>query len=441
MPHVAKNKAITNAQIKAAKPNGKSHQVLWDSRVGGLGLRVRASGRHVWLVRYRDPDGHNRRTTLGPWTERERDGALTIPQARTEAQRVLGQVAAGGDVAKRQGKGPSLEELWERFLDHKNQRLAHETLVSYRSCWGVWIAPVLGRKRSLTSIVGANVFDLHDAVMNKAGRRGRSTNRGGGKHMANRVVATLSFMMSFAETRGMLPRGSNPCRVFDGWHKEQRKRRFLSDDELVRLLAAIDAEERAAWAELESLPPKRVQLRPRVVARVSGITGLRVLMLTAGRPSEILGSRWDDVDLEAGLITLQSRKTGTEQHYGLALPPQAVSALRRLATVADTSGWLVASRMYPTRHLTTFGVLWARLRTAAGLPTDLTPYALRRTAATTARHLGAPMSHTATYLGHANSNITERAYAAPIAADGRQVSVVVADHYDKLSREAGHVRH
>ncbi|MBL4686885.1 MAG: integrase family protein [Nannocystaceae bacterium] len=441
MPHVAKNKAITNARIKSLKPNGKSHQVLWDSRVGGLGLRVRASGRHVWLVRYRDPDGNNRRKTLGPWTERERDGAFTIPQARTEAQRELGQLAGGGDVAARRKNEPSLEELWERFLDDKSQRLAKETLGSYRSCWDVWIAPVLGRKRKLASIAGADVFDLHDAVTNNSGRRDRSRDRGGGRHMANRVVATLSSMMSFAGRRGMLPRGSNPCRLFDGWHKEVRKRRFLGDDELVKLLAVIEAEERAAWAELESLPPNRVQLRPRVVARVSAITGLRVLMLTAGRPSEILGSRWEDVDLDAGVITLQSRKTGVEQNFGLALPPQAVSALKRLATVADTSGWVVASRMYPTRHLTTFGLLWARLRTAAGLPTDLTPYVLRRTAATTARHLGISMSHTATYLGHANTSITERAYAAPIATDGQRVGVAVADHYDKLSREAGHVRH
>jgi integrase len=441
MPHVAKNEPITNSRIKATRPNGKDHQVLWDGRVGGLGLRIRASGRHAWVVRYRDGDGNNRRTTLGPWTERERDGALTIPQARAEAQRVIGQLAGGGKLQGREKSGVRLAELWDRFLDDKNGRLAKSTLVSYRSCWNVWIGPVLGRNRRLTTIDDADVISLHDAVTKNAAPGARSSGRGGGKHMANRVVATLSSMLAFAEKRRMLPAGSNPCRVFGGWHKERRLRRYLADDELVKLMVAIEAEERAAWDELAALPATRIQLRPRIVGRVAAITGLRVLMLTAARPSEVLGARWDEVDLTAGVITLSHRKTGVDHHYGLALPPQAVVALRQLAAVSDLDGWLVPSRMYPTRRLSTFSVLWTRIRSAAGLPKDLTPYVLRRTAATTARHLGIPMSHTATFMGHANSRVTERAYAAPIGEDGRKVGVAVAEHYESLRAEAAGVRH
>lgn len=441
MAHTEKRVRITNEIIKKTKHDGRTHHVLWDSVVAGLGLRIRESGRHAWVVRYRDATG-NRRKALGPWTERERAKALTIPEARKEAQRVLGQVAAGTvpEVVAAPTKSITLGKLWADFVATKSETLSKATITAYTCGWKAWIAPVLGVNRPVTSIRKGDVAELFDVVT--AGKIGaKETARGGGKHQANRVLATLSSLLSYAERRELIPEGSNPCRFFNERHPEPPRRRYLARDEQARLIAAMEAEEKAAWQELRDLPPGRVHLRHRIVARIAAIVGLRVVMWSAARPGEVLSARWADVDLDQGIIMLTKRKTGTVTHCGLALPPPAVEALTRLAKVSDLDGWLVPSRFRSAQHLSTFQVLWRRLRKAAKLAADLTPYSMRRTGATELRRNGVPIGHSSILLGHAESRTTERHYAVAVEEDGRVAAAKLAAHYERVVMEARRERH
>ena len=66
---------------------------LWDDELSGFGLKVTPTGRKVYLVQYRlgGRKGRVRRVTIGV------HGRITPEQARIEAKRLLGQVAAGDD--------------------------------------------------------------------------------------------------------------------------------------------------------------------------------------------------------------------------------------------------------------------------------------------------------------------------------------------------------
>jgi len=89
---------ITKRTVDAAEPRGRDY-FLWCDEFPGFGLRVFASGRRSYLVRYRSA-GRSRRVTTGL------HGALTAEEARREAKALLGQVA--------RGEGPAEERATRR---------------------------------------------------------------------------------------------------------------------------------------------------------------------------------------------------------------------------------------------------------------------------------------------------------------------------------------
>jgi len=110
-------------------------------------------------------------------------------------------------------------------------------------------------------------------------------------YQANRVLALLSKIMNLAERWGERPDGSNPCRHVEKYREDKRER-FLSAEELSVLGDVLAEAEKAA------------KLRPAV------ITAVRLLILTGCRLSEVLGLRWEYVDLQAQCLHLPDSKTG-----------------------------------------------------------------------------------------------------------------------------------
>ena len=88
---------LTKREVDAAQPS-ESEWCFWDGQLSGFGLRIRPSGVKTYVVTYRA--GHGRQAPIRRYTIGRHGSPWTPEQARREAKRVLGEVAAGKDPAK-----------------------------------------------------------------------------------------------------------------------------------------------------------------------------------------------------------------------------------------------------------------------------------------------------------------------------------------------------
>ena len=114
-------------------------------------------------------------------------------------------------------------------------------------------------------------------------------------------------------------------------YREQGRERFLTTDEIARLGAAL------VEGETIGLPYEVDETKANCQTcsqggKASGESGpvmrsaaIRLLMLTGARLREILHAKWEQVDIERGVIFLTDSKTGKKPIY-LSAAAQAVLA-------------------------------------------------------------------------------------------------------------------
>ena len=381
---------ISKRTVDAAGPGGKD-SYLWDDELSGFGLKVTPAGRRVYLVQYRlgGRRGRTRRVTIG------QHGPITSEQARTEAKRLLGEVAAGRDPAEerdRKRTDASFGVLLEQFLtEHADAKLKLSSAIEYRRIAKLYVLPAL-RHRQIMDVTRPDIARLHHAMSGKP-------------YQANRMLALLRKFFNWSEKNGHRPDGSNPCQHIDKF-KEEKRERFLSDAELARLGEALAAAETARTAS------------PWVIAAI------RLLMLTGARLSEILSLRWDHVDFERGSIRLPESKTGPKT-IQLNAP-----ALQVLVEVPRFEGnpYVVCGQRQGA-HLVNLQKPWRRIRKAAGLE-DVRIHDLRHSFASVAVAGGMSLPLIGALLGHSQPATTAR-YAHlsqdPLKAASRKVGKRIAD--------------
>src|SRR5260370_837546 len=153
--------------------------------------------------------------------------------------------------------------------------------------FGVKVTPRGARIYVLQYSRGDSRRFIQDVAAGKTRRDQKTVERGrcivrGGRVPANRCLTLLGKMFGLAEDWGYRPDGSNPCRMVERF-AEAKRERFLSGDELRRLGDAL--------AALEMANP---------YYRIAAII-IRLLLLTGARSSEIVGLRYEDIDLARGL--------------------------------------------------------------------------------------------------------------------------------------------
>ena len=90
---------------------------------------------------------------------------------------------------------------------------------------------------------------------------------------------------------------------------------------------------------------------------------IRLLLLTGARRDEILGLRWQDVDLDTGTLNLPDSKTGKKS---IPLGPAAVELLAA-APRLEGSAYVIPGRRRPDTPFVGIQRPWARIRARAGL--------------------------------------------------------------------------
>jgi integrase len=231
-------------------------------------------------------------------------GRAAPEAARRRAKAILGAVAHGQDPAGDKATERStltIATLADRFMsEHVEQKRKPGTVAFYRHLLEKIIKPELGTTKA-DKVTRAQVAKLHGKL--------KAT-----PFQANRVLAVIGSMYTFAGRSGIVTEGLNPVRRIEQF-KEHRRERFLTGEELVRLGASLrEAEAKGIPWSVDEAKPK-AKHPPKAKNRFTKIgpsaaAAIRLLLFTGCRLREILHLKWEQVDLERGLLFLADSKTG-----------------------------------------------------------------------------------------------------------------------------------
>ena len=346
-----------------------------DGRVPGLALRVFASGRRIWVIKYRQ-DGVQRRYKLGDFS------TLSLAPARRKAEAVRVEARAGHDPKRERRErqeASRLGDVIEWYLEeHARKNLAPKTASeTERILLGADLAGL--RKLPATEVTDADVAQALDRF-----------ERRGAKTMLNRTQTALSAVYSWAAPRRRAGIVSNPVRGLPRRFSERGKeKRHLSLEEVALVFGQIDATPGVPpWAE----------------------AALWLVLATAQRPGEVLGATWGHVDLEARTWKMprgyRKRVRGQQEAppHDVPLSPIAVEVLRRLPQRRHGYLFPSAGKM---GHKTTTDL---NQRVQRGLLKHVnverfTPHDLRRTCRTQLADLGVAHHVSEKVLGHVDNSV------------------------------------
>jgi integrase len=153
----------------------------------------------------------------------------------------------------------------------------------------------------------------------------------------------------------------------------------------------------------------------------------RFAMLTGWRKSEVVGLRWDWVDLDAKMITLPTTKNGRPRTLALDGEVAKILARREADRLTERHGEpVVASHVFHRkgRSLGDFKRAWETARVEAGLPEALF-HDLRRTAVRNLIRRGVPESVAMGVTGHKTRAVFDR-YAIVSGEDQRKAMRAVS---------------
>jgi integrase len=179
---------------------------------------------------------------------------------------------------------------------------------------------------------------------------------------ASRVRQRIENILDFAKVRGYRD-GENPAR----WRGHL--------DKLLPAPSKVRRVEHLAALPYAALPSFLARLRRRdaVAARA-----LEFLILTAARTGEVIGARWNEIDLLDKTWTVPARRMKAQREHRVPLSPSALEILQELAAVRGSDGPDALVFLGPRRGKPLSNMAFLMLLRRMGLD-DLTVHGFRAT--------------------------------------------------------------
>lgn len=390
---------ITKRSVEALPFDGKWRS---DSEVPGFVVRAMGGRRVYWFKYGAGVRGRSRWILIGahgePWLPDEHGPTtLTAERAREEALQLRGLVLAGKDPASARDAAravPTLGVFFERYdRDHITPHKGDKTGIENRRNFANDFGPL--RTWKLDQIDTAMVTRWHLDMKHKPIH-------------ANRCLGLLSHVLTMARTWGVLPADHvNPCGGVKRF-KETSRRRFLSEQELVRVGEAL--------AKRETLTAK----------------ALRLLLFTGARLGELCALKRGAIDAERMVAII--RRKGREMP--LYFPAPAREVMAGLPIVGE----YVLPNRRGDGHIRPAAVqrAWYDIRKEAGLE-DVHLHDLRHSFASVAVAGGSTLPIIGALLGHTQPSTTTRyahLSADPLLAAAEAASSKISAALDRGARRA-----
>jgi len=359
------NKSITKRTVDTAKPGSKD-LFIWDTALGGFGLKVTPVGSKIYVIQYRLNGPTPRRYTIG------KHGMWTPDTARKEAKRLLGQVAKGEDPQEKKQSDktrPTIKIFAKKYLeDYVQLNKKPRSIEEDRRNLEKHVIPVIGTQR----------IDLIDRteIQKKIHHPLRHT-----PTAANRVRSLLLTMFNLAEEWGDRSL-TNPIRKIKKYPENKRERR-LTKEELTRLGAVLKEAEKNNYHS------------PSVIGAI------QLLLFTGARKNELLTLKWEYVDFEQECLHLPDSKTGKKE---VRLNSQAIKVLRLLPHIKENP-YVLPGRKKKS-HLVNLDLPWYQIRKEAKLE-DVRIHDLRRTFGSVGYDAGIEIAFISGLLGHKDITTTQ----------------------------------
>lgn len=335
-------------------------EIVWDSELSRFGVRSRR-GCKSYFVKVRI-DRRQRWLNIG------RHGPMTAAEARAAARLALADVDRGEDPTRERDRAratPLFAEFAAKWLkEHVTIKRKPNTAREYVRIVERNLNPALGKVR-LDRLDRSDALSIHTGLALQP-------------YVANRAIAVLSAIMTFAEKLGHRPAFSNPCRGIERF-KEHKRKRPLTKAELASL-----------WAHLLQIEH---EANPFIVGSI------RLLILTGMRREEVLGLQWAHVDFNAGMLRLPDTKTGARD---IILSRHAVEMIKALPRV-EANPYVFAG-MKDGQRLVNISKAWSEIRGTLGFP-DVRIHDLRHTVASLLAR-SAPLVVVRDALGHSEISTT-----------------------------------
>lgn len=305
-PAKAKSKRQTN-RLSAAHVRSPAPGRYLDGN--GLFLEVEATGAARWLQRLM-VRGHRREIGLGSLALKP----LAVAREEALANRKIAR--EGGDpIAVRRARlaanqAPTFEEAAQMCLAARAGKWRNaKHKAQWSSSLATYANPKIGAKR-VNDITVAHVLEVLEPIWNTK------------PETARRVRQRIGLVLDWTKAKG--------------WREAASPTREIGK--------ALDTNPRIKRHQ-PAMPYSEV---PAFLTRLadsgageSTKAALEVLILTASRTSEVLGARWDEVDLEKAIWTVPGDRMKAKKAHAVPLTPRAVELFKAMRAAHSGKGDVV----------------------------------------------------------------------------------------------------
>lgn len=401
---------LSDTAVQALKPTPGKRVTKAHDR-DGLFLHVAPTGTKSWVLRYRI-HGKERSAALGRYP------AVTLKKARQRAQEARARLADGIDPVqdKRRQKAAEAAHDAARFgviadAWRKRQSWGADTRRQYDRMFDRDITPALGR----LPVVEVDTVAV-EQLIGKVAKRGKVT--------AAHVLLLVRGVLSLAVSSKLI--AYNPAREVKAPKRAKgakKSYRHLEGSTAVRgLLDKLDVYQ----------------------GRIETIVGLRLLLLTFTRPSELRAAPWSEFDLDAvdasgepaPVWNIAAERMKRGRPHVVPLSTQAAEHLRKLHQLTGDGVFVFPHLRRPAEPMSRNTFLRA-LRDYMGLPT--TAHGFRHLASTTLNAQGHNRDHIEMQLAHWNEGARGAYNKAQWLPERRKMMQAYADWLDRLRADQDNV--